>query len=226
MEFLRETESWREEAPVAEKTKIKLCGMRRPEDIQAVNKAGPDYIGFICSRRFWRHISLEEAAVLKKMLDPGIRSVGVFVDEPYEEIAGWLKKGVIDLVQLHGKEDEYYIRQLRKVMLFQNTLVPVIQAFRVKTEEDIWRAGHSIADYILLDSGAGSGAAFDWSLIKKINRPYFLAGGLGPDNVAEAIRRFHPYAVDMSSSLETDRKKDPEKIQRAVREARNAAGCK
>jgi phosphoribosylanthranilate isomerase len=146
------------------------------------------------------------------------------VDEPYEEIAGWLKKGVIDLVQLHGEEDEYYIRQLRKVMLFQDTLVPVIQAFRVKTEEDILRAGHSIADYILLDSGAGSGAAFDWSLIKKINRPYFLAGGLGPDNVAEAIRRFHPYAVDMSSSLETDRKKDPEKIQRAVREARNAAG--
>ena len=211
---------------MAEKTKIKLCGIRRPEDILAVNQAKPDYIGFICSRRFWRHISLEEAAVLKRMLDPGIQAVGVFVDEPYEEIAGWLKKGVIDLVQLHGEEDEYYIRQLRKVMLFQNTLVPVIQAFRVKTEEDIWRAGHSIADYILLDSGAGSGAAFDWSLIKKINRPYFLAGGLGPDNVAEAIRRFHPYAVDMSSSLETDRKKDPEKIQRAVWEARNAAGCK
>ena len=209
---------------MAEKTKIKLCGMRRPEDILAVNQAKPDYIGFICSRRFWRHISLEEAAVLKEMLDPGIRVVGVFVDEPYEEIAGWLKKGVIDLVQLHGEEDEYYIRQLRKVMLFQETLVPVIQAFRVKTEKDLLRAGHSIADYILLDSGAGSGVTFDWSLLESMNRPYFLAGGLGPDNVAEAIRRFHPYAVDMSSSLETERKKDPEKIRRAVREARNAAG--
>ena len=211
---------------MAEKTKIKLCGMRRPEDIRAVNQAKPDYIGFICSRRFWRHISLEEAAVLKEMLDPGIRAVGVFVDEPYEEIAGWLKKGVIDLVQLHGEEDEYYIRQLRKVMLFQETLVPVIQAFRVKTETDLLRAGHSIADYILLDSGAGSGVTFDWSLLESMKRPYFLAGGLGPDNVAEAIRRFHPYAVDMSSSLETERKKDPEKIRRAVREARNAAGCK
>ena len=209
-----------------EKTKIKLCGMRRPEDILAVNQAKPDYIGFICSRRFWRHISLEEAAVLKEMLDPGIRAVGVFVDEPYEEIAGWLKKGVIDLVQLHGEEDEYYIRQLRKVMLFQETLVPVIQAFRVKTEKDLLRAGHSIADYILLDSGAGSGVTFDWSLLDSMDRPYFLAGGLGPDNVAEAIRRFHPYAVDMSSSLETERKKDPEKIRRAVREARNAAGCR
>ncbi len=209
-----------------EKTKIKLCGMRRPEDILAVNQAKPDYIGFICSRRFWRHISLEEAAVLKEMLDPGIRAVGVFVDEPYEEIAGWLKKGVIDLVQLHGEEDEYYIRQLRKVMLFQETLVPVIQAFRVKTEKDLLRAGHSIADYILLDSGAGSGVTFDWSLLDSMDRPYFLAGGLGPDNVAEAIRRFHPYAVDMSSSLETERKKDPEKIRSAVREARNAAGCR
>ena len=211
---------------MAEKTKIKLCGMRRPEDILAVNQAKPDYIGFICSRRFWRHISLEEAAVLKRMLDPGIQAVGVFVDEPYEEIAGWLKKGVIDLVQLHGEEDEYYIRQLRKVMLFQETLVPVIQAFRVKTEKDLLRAGHSIADYILLDSGAGSGVTFDWSLLESMKRPYFLAGGLGPDNVAEAIRRFHPYAVDMSSSLETERKKDPEKIRRAVREARNAAGCR
>ncbi len=211
---------------MAEKTKIKLCGMRRPEDILAVNQAKPDYIGFICSRRFWRHISLEEAAVLKRMLDPGIQAVGVFVDEPYEEIAGWLKKGVIDLVQLHGEEDEYYIRQLRKVMLFQETLVPVIQAFRVKTEKDLLRAGHSIADYILLDSGAGSGVTFDWSLLDSMDRPYFLAGGLGPDNVAEAIRRFHPYAVDMSSSLETERKKDPEKIRRAVREARNAAGCR
>ncbi len=200
--------------------------MRRPEDILAVNQAKPDYIGFICSRRFWRHISLEEAAVLKRMLDPGIQAVGVFVDEPYEEIAGWLKKGVIDLVQLHGEEDEYYIRQLRKVMLFQETLVPVIQAFRVKTEKDLLRAGHSIADYILLDSGAGSGVTFDWSLLDSMDRPYFLAGGLGPDNVAEAIRRFHPYAVDMSSSLETERKKDPEKIRRAVREARNAAGCR
>ncbi len=211
---------------MAEKTKIKLCGMRRPEDILAVNQAKPDYIGFICSRRFWRHISLEEAAVLKRMLDPGIQAVGVFVDEPYEEIAGWLKKGVIDLVQLHGEEDEYYIRQLRKVMLFQETLVPVIQAFRVKTEKDLLRAGHSIADYILLDSGAGSGVTFDWSLLDSMDRPYFLAGGLGPNNVAEAIRRFHPYAVDMSSSLETERKKDPEKIRRAVREARNAAGCR
>lgn len=211
---------------MAEKTKIKLCGMRRPEDILAVNQAKPDYIGFICSRRFWRHISLEEAAVLKRMLDPGIQAVGVFVDEPYEEIAGWLKKGVIDLVQLHGEEDEYYIRQLRKVMLFQETLVPVIQAFRVKTEKDLLRAGHSIADYILLDSGAGSGVTFDWSLLDSMDRPYFLAGGLGPNNVAEAIRRFHPYAVDMSSSLETERKKDPEKIRSAVREARNAAGCR
>lgn len=204
-----------------ERTKIKLCGMRRPEDIQAVNEVMPDYIGFIGSSRFWRHIPREQAAGLRGQLRPGIQAVGVFVDEPYEEIAAWLRAGTIDLVQLHGSEDEYYIRQLRKVMLFQDTLVPIIQAFRVKSPSDLIRAEHSAADYVLLDSGAGSGQTFDWSLLEKFERPCFLAGGLGPDNVAEAVRRFHPFAVDMSSSLETDRKKDPEKIRRAVRAVRS-----
>ena len=198
------------------RTRIKLCGMRRPEDIRAVNAAKPDYIGFIGSSRFWRFVPQEQALELKQMLDPGIQAAGVFVDEPYETIAAWLKAGAIDLVQLHGSEDEYYIRQLRKVMLFQDTLVPIIQAFRIRTAKDIVRAEHSIADYILLDSGTGSGVSFDWSLLGKVERPWFLAGGLGPDNVGEAIQRFHPYAVDMSSSLETDRKKDPEKIRKAV----------
>ena len=114
-------------------TRMKFCGMRRREDIEAVNRIRPDYIGFICTDRFWRYIPPEKAAELKAMLDPSIRAVGVFVDEPYEKIADYLKKGIIDIVQLHGNESEYYIRKLRDVMAFQNTIAPVIQACRVRT---------------------------------------------------------------------------------------------
>ena len=201
-------------------TRIKFCGMRRREDIEAVNQIHPDYVGFICTDRFWRYIPPEKAAELKAMLDPSIRAVGVFVDEPYEKIAQYLKEGIIDIVQLHGNENEYYIRKLRDVMAFQNTIAPVIKAFRVRSPADIVRAEHSVADYILLDNGAGTGQTFDWKLIRDIGREYFLAGGLTPENVGEAVGRFHPFAVDMSSGLETDRIKDPEKMRKAAEEVR------
>lgn len=201
-------------------TRMKFCGMRRREDIEAVNRIRPDYIGFICTDRFWRYIPPEKAAELKAMLDPSIRAVGVFVDEPYEKIADYLKKGIIDIVQLHGNESEYYIRKLRDVMAFQNTITPVIQACRVRTPADLVKAEHSAADYILLDNGAGTGQTFDWKLIRDIGREYFLAGGLTPENVGEAVDRFHPFAVDMSSGLETDRIKDPEKMRKAAEEVR------
>lgn len=197
-------------------TKIKICGLRRQEDVEAANACMPDYIGFICSDRFWRYIPMEQAAALKKSLRPEIRAVGVFVDESYEKIAAYLKAGVIDMVQLHGKEDEYYVRQLRKVMIFQSTVVPIVQAYQIRTENDRVRAEASAADYVLLDSGRGSGQTFDWSLIRNVKRDFFLAGGLGPDNVREAVEAVHPFAVDMSSGVETDRKKDPEKMRRAV----------
>lgn len=201
-------------------TRIKFCGMRRREDIEAVNRIHPDYIGFICTDRFWRYIPPEKAAELKAMLDPSIRAVGVFVDEPYEKIAHYLKEGIIDIVQLHGNESEYYIRKLRDVMAFQNTIAPVIQACRVRTPADLVKAEHSAADYILLDNGAGTGQTFDWKLIRDIGREYFLAGGLTPENVGEAVDRFHPFAVDMSSGLETDRIKDPGKMRKAAEEVR------
>ncbi len=210
----------------ASETKVKLCGMRRPEDIEAVNAVRPDYIGFICNDRFWRYIPMEEARKLKRMLDSSIRAVGVFVDDPFEKIAEYLKNGVIDLVQLHGNESEYYIRQLQNVMAFQGTRVPIIKALKIESERDIEAARRNAADYVLLDNGAGTGASFDWTLIRDIERDYFLAGGLGPDNVREAVERFHPFAVDMSSSLETDKVKNPAKIEaavRAVRESRKTA---
>ncbi|MCC6094534.1 MAG: phosphoribosylanthranilate isomerase [Eubacterium sp.] len=203
-----------------EKCRIKICGLRRDEDIRAVNLYKPEYAGFICSSAYWRYIPLEEVQRLRNNLDPSIIACGVFVDEPYEYIAEYLKKGVIDMVQLHGSEDGYYIRQLRKVMLFQDTLVPIIKAYKITSDADMIRAKASIADYVLLDSGAGTGRTFDWTLIRDIGRPFFLAGGLTPDNIREAADRLHPFAVDISSGVETDRMKDPEKIRQSVQNLR------
>ena len=114
---------------------------------------------------------------------------------------------MLDLIQLHGKDDNGYITRLREL-----TGKPIIKAFTVRTGEDIKAAVQSKADYVLLDSGTGTGKTFDHSLIADIDRPFFLAGGLTAENVGEAIEAFHPFAVDASSSLETDGKKDKNKM--------------
>ena len=141
------------------------------------------------------------------MLDENIKAVGVFVDESIEKVAELLENGVIDLAQLHGSETEDYIHKLREM-----TNKPVIQAFRIRSSVDVERAVKSYADMILLDAGMGDGKIFDWSLIQDITRPYFLAGGLNCENIAEAVRKFHPYAVDVSSGIETDGLKDIKKM--------------
>ncbi len=162
----------------------------------------------------------EQAKALREALNPAIRAVGVFVREEPEIVAGLLDDGIIDLAQLHGGEDEAYIARLRAL-----TDRPIIQAFRIEVPADLDRARASKADYILLDNGAGgTGAAFDWSLLTGFHRPYFLAGGLGPGNVAEAIAALHPYAVDVSSGIETDGHKDISKMQAFVAAARTADG--
>ena len=185
-------------------TRVKMCGLRRAEDIEAANRLMPEYIGFVFAPASRRFISLEEAAALRQALSPGIRAVGVFVDEDAETVARLLESGVIDIAQLHGNEDEAYIARLKA-----RTGKPVIRAFRVT------------ADMILLDAGAGDGKAFDWSMLSSVSRPYFLAGGLTPENTAEAVKRYHPFAVDVSSGIETDGFKDCNKMRafmRAVRE--------
>jgi len=188
-------------------TKIKLCGMSRPEDIQAVNALKPDYIGFVFFEKSSRNVTPEKAAELKALLDPAVKAAGVFVDSPVEFVADLLQKGTIDIAQLHGHEDNAYIAALR-------AKVPctVIQAFKVRSEEDISKAQASDADFVLLDNGKGTGESFDWSLIRSITRPFFLAGGLYPENVAQAVNDIHPYAVDVSSGIETDKKKDAAKM--------------
>lgn len=199
-------------------TKIKLCGLSRTRDILAANQLRPEYIGFVFAPKSSQYISSEQARELKALLSPQIRAVGVFVNEGIDRVEELLNSGVIDLAQLHGSEDADYIRQLRT-----RTGKPVIQAFRITSEEDVKRAEHSIADHILLDAGAGTGTVFDWSMLQQIRRSYFLAGGLGPENVKGAVERLHPYAVDVSSGIETDGSKDPEKMAAFVTAVRKGA---
>lgn len=188
-------------------TKIKLCGLSRPCDIEVANELRPEYIGFVFAGKSKRYVTPEKAKELKKLLVPEIQAVGVFVNENPETVACLLNSGVIDIAQLHGSEDEDYIKQLRK--LADNT---IIKAFYIESARDIATAEHSAADYVLLDSGAGTGTVFDWKLIQNISRPYFLAGGLGPDNVEHAVKLLHPFAVDVSSGIETNGHKDKRKM--------------
>lgn len=188
-------------------TKVKLCGLRREEDVEAANGLRPDYIGFVFAEKSRRAVTRETAARLKSLLAPGIPAVGVFVNAQPETVAYLLEDGIIDLAQLHGQEDADYIARLRAL-----TDRPLIQAFRVRTAEDVKRAEQSPADYILLDAGAGDGKTFEWELAGSVLRPYFLAGGLTPENAGEAVARLHPFALDVSSGIETDGGKDPEKM--------------
>ena len=198
-------------------TQIKLCGMKRTADIQAANRLKPDYIGFVFAAKSKRCVTPEQAAGLKAILDQDISAVGVFVNETPEAVADLLNSGVIDIAQLHGTEDEAYLAELRKL-----TDKPLIRAFRIRTGEDLEAAGKSSADFVLLDAGAGDGKTFDGNLLGDFSRPYFLAGGLDPENVREAIERCRPYAVDVSSGIETNGVKDEAKMQAFVSNVKKA----
>ncbi len=196
--------------------KIKICGLTRPEDIACVNRLQPDYIGFV----FWpgsrRFVDRQQAAQLKMLLSSRVQAVGVFVDVPVEEVAEVLMEGIIDIAQLHGEESEEDIRCLQAM-----TGKSVIKAVKVHSRQDVEAWSGSKADYLLFDSGMGSGRTFDWSLLDGIKRPYFLAGGLGPDNLEQVLKHGGPYGVDLSSSVETDGRKDPEKIRRVIEQVRS-----
>ena len=195
-------------------TKIKICGLSRPEDIEAANRIRPEFIGFVFWKKSKRYVDPDTASALRLILDPHIKAVGVFVDAPIEEVSDLLNRGIIDIAQLHGHEDEDYIDSLREM-----TDKPVMKAFQLKGESEeetrltLLQAKYSSADYVLIDSGMGSGKTFDWDLLKDFDREYFLAGGLDAENVADAIRKTGCYAVDVSSNVETDGRKDEKKIQ-------------
>lgn len=188
-------------------TKMKFCGLIGESDIDAANELRPEYVGFVFAPKSRRYVTPERAAELKRQLAAGIKAVGVFVNDDLYHVAELLNRGIIDIAQLHGSEDEEYIGHLRQL-----TGKSIIRAYRIKTAEDIAEAEKCTADHVLLDSGAGTGEVFDWKLIKNMKRPYFLAGGLSPDNVENAVEQLSPYAVDVSSGIETDGVKDKAKM--------------
>ncbi|MBP5416022.1 MAG: phosphoribosylanthranilate isomerase [Clostridiales bacterium] len=198
-------------------TKIKICGLSRVEDIEAANRLMPEFIGFVFWDKSRRYVTSEQAEALRKLLDPKILSVGVFVDEQIKVVSDLLNRGIIDIAQLHGHEDEKYISDLRKL-----TEKPLIRAFQIRSDDPeevrkiLQEAENSSADYVLIDSGMGSGKTFDWDLLSGFKREYFLAGGLQPDNVGEAVARTSAFAVDVSSNVETDGKKDEAKMKAFV----------
>ncbi len=202
-------------------TKMKFCGLSRVEDIEAANEIGPDYVGFVFVPGSKRYVTPEQARSLKSLLRPGIVAVGVFGQEKVEVVAKLLEEGTIDVCQLHGGEDAAYRRDLRVL-----TSKPIVQAFLVRSEADVLAAECCDADYILLDSGAGSGKVFDWTLVRKVKRPYFLAGGLTSEQVAGALTELSPYALDVSSGIETDGRKDREKMRAFAARVREESGRK
>jgi phosphoribosylanthranilate isomerase len=186
--------------------KVKLCGLKRPCDIEWANEERPDFIGLVFAGQK-RRVSDELAGELRRLLRKDIPAVGVFVNDMVEHIASLVQQETIQLVQLHGQEDEAYMKELRHLVD-----VPLIKAFSIDTPADIDRARASSADYILVDHGAGgTGQTFDWRLLEALRRECFLAGGLNPDNVAAAVR-LRPYAVDVSSGIETGGVKDRNKM--------------
>ncbi|MCM1115387.1 MAG: phosphoribosylanthranilate isomerase [Clostridium sp.] len=188
--------------------KIKICGIRRNVDIEYVNALLPDYIGFILSDGFRRSISFDTAKKLKAGLDSKIKAVGVFVDDDIDKINSALSAGIIDLVQLHGSETAEYCKKIN---------APVIKYFKPDMFAHI---DEYDTEYLLFDSGTGTGKAFDWSKIPKTDKPFFLAGGIGADNIQNALEQVNPYCVDLSSSVETDGYKDYNKIKQIMESVR------
>jgi phosphoribosylanthranilate isomerase len=197
-------------------TLIKICGLSRLEDIDVVNELLPDFIGFVFYEKSKRNVTKDVAKSLKEKLDSRIPAVGVFVDADPEFVISLLEEGIIDIAQLHGSEDEEYIQTIKT-----RTGRNVIKAFVVKDDQSLEEAEKSSADYLLLDSGMGTGSTFDWSRLDKVTRPYFLAGGLGPENIDKALSEIKPYAVDVSSGVETDGVKDPAKIREFINRIRS-----
>lgn len=199
-------------------SRVKICGVSRAEDIEAVNSALPEYIGFVFAESR-RRVDEKTAAMLRKGLDKRIEAAGVFVNEDIEKVIGLYDDGIIDIVQLHGDEDVDYIDQLR-----ESCGCRIIKAVRVGS---ILPSFPSNPDFLLFDSlsaeCAGKGKMFDWHLVKGFDKlPYFLAGGLNAANVRDAIGSLSPYCVDVSSGVETRGVKDASKIKEFVNLAREA----
>ena len=185
-------------------TRVKICGLSRPEDIFQANKLKSDYIGFVFYPKSKRAVTQSQAALLKAMLYKEIKAVGVFVNADIAFIEKLAQLRIIDLVQLHGDEDSLYIQELRK-----RVYIPIIKAIRVQGEESLQNLRNYPVDFFLFDTYkpgqyGGTGERFNLELEGvTIPKPYFIAGGLDASNVAQVIAENpHAYAVDVSGGVE------------------------
>lgn len=200
--------------------KIKICGITDTAAIPAINRLTPDYVGFIMTRGFKRSVSDDFVKKCGALLNSRIKKVGVFVNDDVHRIAWLVQDGTIDVVQLHGDEDGEYIRALKAL-----TPVAVIKAVGVQGDRvDPWPVE---CDFVLLDSCSkeargGTGKRVAWRRYDEIDKPFFLAGGITPSNVAQAIAAVHPFGVDSSGGLETDGRKDEQKICQYIANIREA----
>jgi len=198
---------------------VKICGLRRKCDIEYVNKYKPDFIGFVFAKSK-RQVTLQLAKGLKAMLDSNIKAAGVFVNEPVEAVARICNEDIVDVIQLHGDENNEYIKLLRML-----TDKPIIKAVRVQGAQQVLQAEMLDCDYLLLDAYkkseyGGVGETFNWGLIPELKKPFFLAGGLNVGNIEAAIKNVQPYCVDLSSGAETDGFKDEYKIKAIIERVR------
>ena len=206
--------------------KIKTCGLFREEDINYANELKPDYIGFVFAESK-RKVGVEKAYNLKNKLDKEIKSVGVFVNDNLDFILNLIKDKIIDIIQLHGNEDNDFLDNLKT-----KTNSKIIKFIPVENAESILNSLNVISDFILLDNlKGGAGKTFNWNYLKEafelnnnlkknFNEKYFLAGGLNKENIGEALK-FNPYCVDLSGGLETDGIKDYEKMKYIINITKN-----
>ena len=208
------------------KTKrLKICGLTCKEDIDAVNQWKPDYAGFVFAPGK-RQITEKRAMELCQLIHGSIPVVGVFVNSSISEILTLVHKKIITMIQLHGEEDRSYIEQLKQNL---PSYVPVIKAIRVRKKEDILQSETLPVDSLLFDSyvadvKGGTGTTFDWDLIPHVAKPWFLAGGINQSNLLKALKT-DAFCLDVSSSVETNGRKDPEKIKEIIRRIRSESIC-
>ena len=196
-------------------TRIRICGITCPQDVELVNKLKPDDVGFVFIKGNNRYIDLKTAEALKKQLDPSIHVVGIFENERPIIIATLLRMGTIDAVQFSGSETDEDIMSLRRQFD-----CPIYQVFQVESPKDALRAEWSIADMVLLRIRKGAEESLPWNLTKFSRRPFILAGDLSPETVGEAMAHCHPFAVDLGTGIRTEEGIHPEMTTRTVEQIR------
>jgi phosphoribosylanthranilate isomerase len=206
-------------------TKVKICGLKRMEDIEYVNELLPDYIGFVFAKSK-RQIDLKQAITLSTKLDCRIKKVGVFVNEEIHRVKQLAKDASLDILQFHGNEDESYLSNFKDFTVWKSKSIDI--SAETIHQDIMGELNRYPIDAVVLDSSVkgivgGTGESFNWNLISKINieKKLILAGGLNQDNVDEAIRMAKPYAVDISSGVETDGVKDFNKIKKFIEKVRS-----